>query len=243
MVSVIIPAFNCENTISKTILSALHQTVASLEVIVIDDASTDQTYHLVEQISSTEHRIRLYKNPKNCGVAKTRNIGCRYAHGKYIAFLDSDDIWQADKLEKQLQELKRTQSDFSYSSYYIISESAARKKLYKVPASTSYSQLLKENVIGCSTVLIRTDLMKEYKFSPDFFHEDYALWLTLLREGYRAVGIEEAMVFYRKGGRSSNKFKAAKNRWIIYRQLEKLSFFSSIYYLSCYFFASIRKYI
>lgn len=240
MVSVIIPVYNSEKTISQAIFSALQQTIAPLEVIVIDDCSSDQTCNVVEQIVCSEKKVRLYKNPQNYGVAKTRNIGCCLARGRFIAFLDSDDIWDKNKLEKQLQCLELTKSDFSYTAYYIVS--GKQQKLYRVPTHINYSHLLKENFIGCSTVLIRAELMNEYKFNPDFFHEDYVLWLTLLRRGFQAKGLDEPLVYYRKGGRSSFKLKAAKNRWIVYRKSEGMNFIKSFYYILCYLFRSIIKY-
>ncbi len=240
MVSVVIPAFNCEKTILQAISSVLHQTVTSVEIIVVDDGSTDQTFEIVRRFASTENTIRLHQNPQNFGVAETRNIGCRNARGNYIAFLDSDDIWETDKLEKQLKALEWTKCDFSYTSYYITSENG--KRLYRVPATISYSSLLKENVIGCSTVMLRAEVMKEHVFNSSFFHEDYALWLTLLREGYQAIGIEEALVCYRKGGRSANKLKAAKNRWRIYREAEQISFLQSCRYMLYYICRGLAKY-
>lgn len=240
MVTVIIPAFNCESTISQAIFSALHQTVSPLEVIVIDDGSTDQTYRSVEQMASIEHRIRLYKNSQNCGVAETRNIGCSYAQGKYIAFLDGDDTWEKDKLEKQLQKLEQTQAGICYTSYHIVSSHFS--KTYTVPVTIDYEGLLKENVILCSTVVLRAEMMKIQAFDPAFFHEDYALWLTLLRKGYQAVGIQEPLVYYQKGGRSSDKMKAAKNRWRIYRRAVELPFLQSCRYMFYYGYRGLRKY-
>jgi teichuronic acid biosynthesis glycosyltransferase TuaG len=241
MVSVIVPAYNCERTILSTLFSALRQTEKSLEIIVVDDGSTDQTYELVNQLALTEPKIQLYRNLQNCGVSQTRNNGCRYARGSYIAFLDSDDQWEPDKLEKQLFALEDSNADLSYTSYYIESETDITP--YKIPPTISYRELLKENVIGCSTVVLRSKIMKTHAFDPTYFHEDYALWLTLLREGYKVIGIEEMLVHYRTGGRSFDKLRAAKNRWIIYRQQEKLLFFTSLYYLSAYFSSGAKKYL
>ncbi len=240
MVSVIIPAFNCETTIEQTLLSVLNQTVSSLEVIIIDDCSSDQTYQIVKEFSSAENRIRLYQNSRNCGVAKTRNIGCSHAIGKYIAFLDSDDVWEPDKLEKQLREMEETGSHICYTSYYTVSPRG--RKLYRVPAATDYYSLLKENVIGCSTVMLYAEIIKKHKFDSTFFHEDYVLWLTLLRAGYRAVGVEEPLVCYRTGGRSSNKLTSARNRWMIYREFLQLPILEAMYYFLQYAIHSHNKY-
>lgn len=239
LVSVVIPAYNSEKTISRTLASVLCQTMKQFEIIVVDDGSTDHTYDVVKKISAVEPSIRLYQNTKNSGVAETRNIGCQYACGKYIAFLDSDDLWDKYKLETQLKHMESTKCDISYTSYYIMYANC--KKYYSVPSVVSYNDMLKENVLGCSTVMLRSELMKKYSFESSYFHEDYALWLTLLRDGYKASGIDDALTFYQLGGRSNNKLKAARHRWIIYHYHEKLSPSKSLYYLLCYLFTSIKK--
>jgi teichuronic acid biosynthesis glycosyltransferase TuaG len=241
IVSIIMPAFNCETTASQSILSALNQTISSIEIIVIDDYSSDETYNIIEKIALTDNRIKLYRNHKNMGVAETRNIGCKYAIGNYIAFIDSDDIWQPDKLEKQLFSIEQKKADICYTSYYIMDDYTNR--LYSVPTFIDYNGLLKENVIGCSTVLLKAEIMKHFHFDSTFFHEDYVLWLALLRKGYKATGIEEALVFYRKGGRSANKIKAAKNRWVIYRKAEKLSLLQSLFNMYFYIQKALVKHM
>ncbi|MEA5010990.1 MAG: glycosyltransferase family 2 protein [Angelakisella sp.] len=243
-VSVIIPAYNCEKTIEKTISSALGQVNVDVELIVVNDYSTDRTYEVVENLAKTDARIKFYSNNQNLGVAQTRNIGCSHATGKYIAFLDADDFWEMEKLDIQLAYMKNKHAQLSYTSYCIIKgDKNNNYTSYRVPAKIAYKQLLKENVIGCSTVVLESTLMKLHMFRSDFFHEDYALWLEILRAGYTAIGVNIPLVYYRKGGRSSNKLKAAKNRYIIYRRLEKLPITHSLYYMVHYLVAGILKYV
>ena len=239
-VSVIMPAYNAELYIEEAINSVLSQTYADWELIIIDDASLDKTVEIVNKIVAIDKRIVLYKNAENSGVSFTRNRGIDMATGEYIAFLDSDDIWKAHKLEKQLRELERTKADLSYTSYYLTGEKG--QKRYKVSKSIDFEGLLKENIIGCSTVVVKADVMRKYRFDSSFFHEDYVLWLTLFRSGCTAVGIEEEMVYYRDGGRSANKFAASKNRWLVYRQHEKLPLLKSSRYMLCYILGGLKKY-
>lgn len=243
LVSVIIPVYNAAKTIEKTIKSTLMQSYVFLEVIVIDDCSDDNSFNIVKNMAESDSRIIVYKNLKNLGVAQTRNLGINMAKGKFIAFLDSDDVWKQSKLEKQLQYIKEKKADICYSSYEMISENnEGDKVLCVVPKEIGYYDLLKENVICCSTAIVRSELLKVYQFENEFFHEDFVLWLTLLKKGYKAIGIQDALIIYRMGGRSSDKLKASKNRWIVYRKSQQLNLFFSIYYFSIYAINGIKKY-
>lgn len=242
-VSVIIPAYNCEKTIKRAINSALNQADVTVEIIVLNDGSSDNTYNIIRDFAMTDERIKLYSNNQNSGVAFTRNLGCSYATGEYIAFLDSDDFWKPDKLYKQLRIMKKRSADLSFTSYFITRKGDnSDSTLYEVPITATYKSLLKENVIGCSTVVIKSSLMRTHMFNANFFHEDYVLWLELMKEGYTAIGIREPLSYYTKGGRSADKFKAAKNRWIVFRKSEKLGVFRSLYVFIAYVLSSVRKY-
>lgn len=242
LVSVIIPIYNGELTIKRTVKSVLNQSYSNIEVIIIDDCSTDNSYNIIENIAQNDKRIKLYHNEINLGVSKTRNIGINFASGEFIAFLDSDDVWKKDKLKRQLCYMNKTQIDICYTGYEIIGESDGESIIYKVPKYIDYAGLLKENIICCSSVVIKSDLLRENHFNDEFFHEDFVLWLQLLKLGIKASGIQESLVIYRKGGRSANKIKAAKNRWIIYRKSERLTFLQSMYYFLCYTINGIKKY-
>lgn len=242
LVSVIIPVYNASKTIEKTINSVLDQSYTNFELIAIDDCSTDNSFEILEKLSSEDNRIILYRNSKNLGVAKTRNIGIDIARGEFISFLDSDDIWKASKLEKQLKYIKQKNAHICYTAYEMISNDGSNSVLRCVPKEINYTKLLKENVICLSTTIVKSYVLKKYPFQTEFFHEDFVLWLKLLRAGCKAVGIQEYLVIYRKGGRSSDKLKAGINRWVVYRKSEKLSFILSTYYLINYIINGVKKY-
>jgi len=245
LVSVIMPAYNSRNTIGRAIQSVLAQTYKRFELLVIDDGSTDNTVDIVNSYMKTDSRIVLLHNPKNLGVAASRNHGCRKAQGEYLAFLDSDDMWFEDKLEKQVSFMLRKGCDLSCTAYAYAhphEQPSGDKRAYRVPESISYEQLLKENVIGCSTVMVKATALKGHEFSGDYAHEDYVLWLELAKAGKILCGLDEVLTGYSYGGRSANKFKAGKNRWIIYRRSQKLPLPKAIYYMACYILNAIRKY-
>lgn len=245
LVSIIMPAYNSGNTISRAIQSVLDQTYSEFELLVIDDGSTDNTVDIVNFYIKTDSRIVLLRNPRNLGVAASRNHGCRMAQGEYLAFLDSDDMWFEDKLEKQVSFMLRKGCDLSCTAYAYAhphEQPSRDKRAYRVPESISYEQLLKENVIGCSTVMLKATALNGHAFCGDYAHEDYVLWLELAKAGKTLCGLDEVLTGYSYGGRSANKFKAGKNRWIIYRRAQKLSLPKALYYMACYILNAIRKY-
>ena len=244
-VSVVMPAYNAQAFIEQAIGSVIAQTIPQWELLVIDDCSTDDTCAIVEKLASRDGRIRLLRNEKNLGAARTRNRGLEQARGRYIAFLDSDDIWDPQKLEKQLALMEKTGADLSCCSYAIINaENEKVRPDYFVPEEISYKALLRENLLGCSTVILTGEIAKKYRFTVDFYHEDYVLWLQLVKDGFQAVGCPEILVNWRlvENSRSFNKFKSAKNRWSIYRKFLKLSVFKSICLICSYTLAGLRKY-
>lgn len=241
-VTVIMPAYNAQAYIAETIDSVLRQTVADWELLVLDYCSADDTCAIVESFARQDNRITLIRNERNLGVARTRNHGLEQSRGSYVAFLDSDDVWRPNKLEKQIARLEQTSGALCYSSYAIIRQDGRRD--YAVPESISYEDILKENVIGCSTVVITAEIAKKYCFRPDFFHEDYAFWLQILKDGYLAVGCTEILADWRyvENSRSFNKWKSAQNRWSIYRKFLKLPFVKSLGLISAYTLAGLKKY-
>lgn len=242
LVTVVMPAFNGEETIGQSIESVLKQTMDSLELIIIEDHSTDLTASIIQSFADLDSRIVFLRNSSNQGVSRSRNTGCRRARGKYIAFLDCDDIWTPDKLEKQVALMEREKAQLSFTAYAVMNrDGKTLRKVYEVPERTDYTGLLKENVIGCSTVLIRSDWMRRYSFSEEASHEDYTLWLRLLHDGIRAVGMNAPMMIYRRGGRSDCKIRASVNRWRVYRGQERLSFCRSWYYWTIYMVRGLLK--
>lgn len=244
-VSIITPAYNSEKFIEATIRSVQSQTFTDWKLIVVDDCSEDSTPSIVQKLQTEDPRIELLLNPENLGVANARNRGVEYASSEYIAFLDSDDIWLPEKLELQLKKLKESGADLAYSSYSIINEDGEKVGSdYDVPENVTYEMLLKENVIGCSTVILKSDVAKKHPFSADQYHEDYVLWLSLLREGHRFVGCTDALVKWRylKNSRSYNKKTAALHRWRIYRDYLKLPLVKSVLLFLRYCLSGLMKY-
>lgn len=242
-VSIVMPAYNAERFIEEAIQSVIKQTFSEWELIVVDDASCDKTTDIVRQLALLDVRITLVENKTNLGVSGTRNRGIGLATGEFIAFLDSDDIWVYDKLQRQLEILQQFHADLCYTAYTVMSESSKHLTTYRVPKTIDYVGMLGENVIGCSTVLLKRSSLGIYRFESTFFHEDYVLWLKLLKSGLTAVGIDEFFVKYRSGGRSRDKVSAAKNRWLIYRKCEKLSLPLAGYYFFKYCFNGFKKHI
>ena len=245
LVSVIMPAYNAQRFIREAIDSVIAQTHADWELLVLDDGSSDDTCAVVEDMAAKDERIRLIKNPSNMGVAKTRNRGLDLCRGDYVAFLDSDDIWHPEKLTSQISVMKSKDARLAYTSYAIVDENGAPcKNAYVVPEHVSFDDMLKENHIGCSTVMLSSDIAKQYRFATDFYHEDYCLWLDILNAGHKAAGCPEVLVDWRliKNSRSFNKFNSAKNRWRIYRRHMNYSAIKSARLILCYIFSGIKKY-
>lgn len=243
LVSVIMPSYNAEKYLSEAIESVIAQTYSEWELLIIDDGSTDRSSELAEAFAAADRRISFYANPKNIGVAKTRNRGLDLAAGEWIALLDSDDLWHADKLEKQLETAQRTGAQIIYTSYSLFADGYGRKTDYNVPLFATYDSMLKENVIGCSTVLLHRSVVDGHRFPTGIYHEDYALWLEMLRAGYTAAGCPEVLADWRitESSRSFNKWSAAKNRWIIYRKAEKLPMLKAVEVFAAYAFRGIAK--
>lgn len=245
LVSVIMPAYNAAPFIEEAIYSVIGQTVTDWELFVIDDGSSDESFQIAQKLASDDSRIHVLQNAENMGVAKTRNRGIELAKGEYIAFLDSDDIWHPEKIERQLIKMRASGAGMSYCSYRIIGRSGDKVKAdYLVPETAEFKDILKENYIQCSAMLIRQDLVKRFLFNTVFFHEDYILGLDILRTGETAVGCTETLLSWRylDGSRSFNKAKAAVNRWKIYRNYLGLTLGKTLALFLNYAAAGIRKY-
>ena len=244
-VSIVMPAYNAESTIRYSIASVCSQTFPNWELLILDDGSVDHTYAEAQKFADLDQRIRLFKEIRNRGVPAVRNHGIALAKGDYIAFLDSDDTWHPDKLRRQLDCIQRTGAQLCYTSYALVSPEGRKVRAdYLVPEQLDLKHLLRENFIGCSTVMLSAKVARMHPFRTDFYHEDYVLWLELLQAGYKAVGCREVLTnwCYQENSRSYNKFRSMKNRWRVYRKALKLSLPVSIGYLSGYALAGIRKY-
>lgn len=244
LVSIVMPAHNSERYISDAIRSVIAQTYKRWELLVIDDCSTDCTAEIAKSLVNADKRINYIRNDRNLGVALSRNRGFEAAHGDRIALLDSDDIWHSDKLEKQLAIAEKTGSDIVYCSYSIMDENSKKISDFIVPERVSYDELLRESVISCSTAMLSRSIIDTELFSNEYYHEDYAYWLRLLRKGYTAAAATEVLTDYRvvNGSRSHNKLKSAKERWLIYRKAEHLSLRRSVSVFCSYAIRGTVKY-
>lgn len=245
VVSVVMPAYNSEKYIARSVKSVLEQTFRNFELIIVDDCSTDKTYETIKELLKTDGRIRCCRLKKNSGVAVARNFGMSLSRGEWIALVDSDDLWAPEKLEKQLETARKEKADLVYCSYSITDENGEKLcEDFIVPKETDYEKFLVKSVISCSTALINKKLCQKYSFSTELYHEDYAFWLDILKDGNKAVGNVdvEAQYCIRGGSRSSGKIKCAYHRWKIYRNHQKLSFFKSFGLMWGYATEGFKKY-
>lgn len=243
-VSVITASYNAGRFISETIESVLNQTYENLELIIVDDCSTDNTEEIVKRYIEKDSRVKFYKLEKNSGAAVVRNTALEKATGRFMAFLDSDDLWNKDKLEKQIKFMKDNNYGFSFTSYRLMYENGELKgKEVIAPQSMNYTQLLKNTIIGCLTVVIDKEIIGDFRMPLVRAGQDTATWLSILRKGHVAYGLNEVLASYRtvEGSISSNKIKALKRTWNTYRNLEKLSLVKSSYYFTCYTLNAIKK--
>lgn len=244
LISIIMPAYNCEKYIEKAIESVIEQTFGTWELIVIDDGSSDATVNILKEICKKDERIKFYENEINQGVSVTRNRGIDLATGEWIAFLDSDDMWDKTKLQKQIELAKKENVDFIFTgSSFINTENKYYEGTFKVPTKVDFKKLRKHNVISCSSVLIRKKYFDKVKMEQDDMHEDYAVWLRILRTGISAHGINEPLLIYRisRNSKSGNKLKTIKMTYKVYRFIGTNPI-RSVYYVFSHIKGSIIKY-
>lgn len=243
-VSVIMPCYNMEKFIAYTIQSVQGQTYPHWELCIVDDASTDETANIVRSFCNQDDRIRFVVKPKHSGIADTRNQCLNMAKGRFLAFLDSDDMWHPEKLEKQLQFMTDRNIGFSYSSYDCVDEAGnPLNKIVKTAGDLNYDTYLRNTIIGCSTVMLEKTVVGEV-IVPNFrTSEDTATWLNILKKGFLAYAIEQPLTSYRirQHSASSNKLKASTDLWRVYRQNEKLPLFKALVCFSSYAFNAIKK--
>lgn len=245
LVSVIMPAYNAEPFIEEAIRSVLTQSISDLELIVIDDGSSDRTREIITAFANQDRRICFVCNPQNIGVAKTRNRGLEMFRGKYVAFLDSDDYWESNMLEKMIVRAEETGADIIYCSYTMVDEQG--KKLcndFMVPPETSFEESIVRSVITCSTVLITGELAKNNRFPTNMYHEDIAMWFLILRDGGTARGVQDVLAAYRQraNSRSAGKLTSARRRWAIYRKHLKLPLWKCVIVMFRYGYYGLIKY-
>lgn len=242
LVSIIVPVHNAGAYIEKTIETVKVQTYSQWELILVDDCSTDDSRQKIRShVRENDGQIRLIEKTCNEGAARARNTGIDAARGRYIAFLDADDLWRPDKLEKELAFMKEKQAAFVFTAYeFGDEEGTGTGKIVSVPPKLTYFKALSRTVIFTTTVLLDTDKTgHDLIRMPDVKSEDTAAWWKILRNGFTAYGLNEVLAVYRRPANSlsSNKIEAVRRIWNLYRKQEQLSFLYSVYNL---FFWALR---
>lgn len=244
LVSIITPSYKSESFISKTIESVLSQSYKNWEMIIVDDVSPDSSNDIIEEYCKKDSRIKLIRLEKNSGPAVARNRAIEKAEGRYIAFLDSDDLWKPNKLETQINYMNTNKLAFTYSSYDLIDEEDNRLGHFITKEKISYYSLLKTCDVGCLTAIYDIEQIGKVYMPNILKRQDYGLWLEILKKIGYTHGMTECLATYRirKNSVSSNKFKAIYYVWKIYREVEQLSLLKSSYYMFYYIYNRINKY-
>jgi teichuronic acid biosynthesis glycosyltransferase TuaG len=246
LVSIITPVFNSACFVAQTIDSVVGQIYGDWEMLLIDDCSSDSSADIIKQYVLRDKRIRYIRLDQNMGAAAARNRGLDEALGRYIAFVDADDLWMADKLEEQLKLIKQKNAGLTFTAIEIIDENGNVVKTKRhVRPVIDYKFLLSNTMIACSSVVVDRMVTGDFRMPLVRKGQDYATWLRIMRGGLLAYGIDEALVRYRlvQGSISSNRLGALKRTWHIYRDQEHLSAPRSIFYFSLYTWHAIKKYM
>lgn len=242
MISIIMPSYNSARTIVSSIKSVQQQSYPHWELLITDDVSTDNTVKLVQQLASEDPRISIVVNPVNSGAGFSRNQSINRSKGKYIAFLDSDDLWLPNKLATQVAYMENTGAVFTYTAYQKFSD-AGLGGVVMPPTRVTHNQLLYGCVIGCLTAMFNAEVLGRQTMPLIRKRQDMGLWLKLLKICGEAHGIPEVLAHYRTdSGMSQNKLNAAGYQWRFYRDVVGLNVFKSAWYFSWYAFNGFIKY-
>lgn len=235
-ISVITPLYNAEKWLPQTVDSLIAQTYQNWEMLILDDRSTDSSYKLAKSLAGKDERIKVYQLGKNGGTAAARNKAIEEAEGRYIAFLDSDDLWHPQKLEKQIEFMQKHDYAFTYTAYEKVDEKGIPFQIMGVPEKVSYRDLLKTCIIGCLTAIYDTEKIGKIYMPTTTKREDFATWLSILKKVDYAYGMPEVLAQYRvyAAQSSSQKAKMAGENWRLYRDIEKLGLLRSTYYFTHY---------
>ncbi len=244
MVSVIMAAYNSERYIREAVSSVLAQTYAALELLVVDDCSTDGTYDILQECAAKDARVQLLRNECNRGCASSRNRALAACSGSFVAFIDSDDVWQPQKLEQQLRFLQERGADLVYTNYRMIDDDGNLLKHRSVKRTACLEDLLDENYINFSSPLFTRQSIGNLHFDSSWYHEDYVFLLQYMLQRPVCLCLEQELVSYRvhPGSRSYNKLNAAWHRWKIIRHYLKYSHIDSLQYFIRYAVNGLRKY-
>jgi teichuronic acid biosynthesis glycosyltransferase TuaG len=244
LVSIITPVYKAEKFIEDTIKSVQNQSYQNWEMILVNDLSPDKSVDIINRMAEADSRIRLIHLEKNSGAAIARNTAIKNSKGRFLAFLDSDDQWHPKKLERQISFMLDGNLPFSFTAYQIMMEDGIKtSKIVHVPQKIDYEGLLRNTIIGCLTVILDKEAVGHVEMVNIRTRQDFVLWLSILKKGHIAYGLDEVLAYYRKveGSISSNKFKAARRNWEVYTNIEKLPLPKAIACFLSYAFTSFRK--
>lgn len=242
LVSIIIPTYNSADFIADTLASVQQQTYPNWEVILVDDGSTDTTLAIAQNIAQTDHRIRIFKNPTNSGTGVTRNNALHHCQGNYIAFLDADDLWKPNKLERQLQFMQEQQQPFTFSFYECIDEAGnSLHKLVEAPRNLSYRQLFFCNYVGNLTGIYDADFFGKIAISSIRKRQDWMLWLTILKKLKSAKPVPESLAYYRirNNSLSASKVALLQHNFAVYRQFHRYNFVVALFIMLGFLFTQL----
>jgi len=242
LVSIITPTFNAEKFIRATIESVLNQSYQNWEMILVDDASTDKTVSIIKEFAQKDNRLKLTELPKNSGNGFARNIALEKATGKYIAYLDADDIWFSMKLENQIQFLKANNLPFTFSFYDCIDEEGnSLNRRVEAPLELTYHQLFFCNYVGNLTAIYDVDFFGKIVIEATQKRQDWRLWLTILKQIEVTKPVPEILALYRirKDSISSSKFKLIKHNFGVYRDFHGFNFVFSVLLMTRFLFTQL----
>ena len=243
-VSIITPSYNSSRFIVECVNSVIAQTYQNWEMLIVDDGSKDNSTKVIKNLSKKDQRVHVFFLKENVGAAEARNFAIRKAKGRYIAFLDSDDLWDPKKLEIQISFMSKNNIAFSYTSYQLISQDGLYNlNIIKAPAEMTYHSYLKNTIIGCLTVIIDRKKTGNFEMPNIRSSHDMALWLLIMRRGFYAYGLDKNLAKYRvvASSNTANKIKAVRDVWKVYIKVEKLSFLYSVLCFLSYVFHAIKK--
>jgi teichuronic acid biosynthesis glycosyltransferase TuaG len=246
LVSIITPLYNAGLFIAEAYKSVVNQTYTNWEWIIVDDRSTDNSFEIINKLAENESRIIISQNPVNSGSGVTRNKAIEIAKGSIIAFLDSDDTWHPEKLERHVSFMNKNNAAFSHTSYGYIDESGNKiKNTFHVSAKpVSYYDLLKRTEISCLTAMYNAEKIGKFYMSEHKRKQDYALWLSILKSGVNSYGLDEELAYYRqrKGSATSAKYKLILKHFSFLKETQQMNYAQAAYYTSYWLINGFVRY-
>jgi teichuronic acid biosynthesis glycosyltransferase TuaG len=240
------PFYNDEATLLDSIRGVLYQEYTAWELILICDGSSDQSLYIALNEVRDDSRIKIITMKRNSGPAIARNAGISVAKGRYIAFCDADDIWLQNKLSVQMELFNNTRCAVSYSSYFkMLNDGTKTSRIVAVPEFVSVEMIVRSNYIGCSTAIYDSEIVGK-RFMPEIRkRQDYGLWLNIILDGHKAVGVNEPLIYYRIRSKSvsSNKITAAYYHWIVLSRCTDLALYKRFGLFLNYSISGLRKFL